>query len=427
MKRIILSLFLALVVHSCQEPADHNVKLAEADATTVGFKTDFESSLDEFIGTALADTIIPHGTFLVAKDNKLVYFKSFGDQKPNDPLQNSDIYRLASMTKAVTCVAVMQLSERGLIGLDDPVSKYIPAFKNQVVLDEFNKADSTYTTVPTEKPVTIRNLLTHTSGIIYGSFNPGKLNAVYRKNDVYEGFSHESLSTEEWIDQLAQVPLAHQPGDRFSYGLSMDVLGRVIEIASGKKLDEYFSENIFQPAGMKDTYFYQPKYNHERIVPVQMKVDGQYVDGSQLGFDIFTSYPKTSGRGFFAGGSGLSGTALDYAYFIQDLVEGGNDLLSEAALGEMTRDQLPEVINDYENYPKGSDGSFALGFQLYQDKETKTSPKSPGTYEWSGYFNTKFFIDPKQQLIFVGMTQINAFQHNNFWEEMYTLIYKGLE
>ena len=427
MKKSLLLFFLTLLLFGCQEPTLSNVKLEQAEPTSVGFNADFEQYLDEYVSQALTDTIIPHGTFLVAKNNKVVYFKSFGDQKPNDALQNDDIFRLASMTKAITAVSIMQLAEKGIIALDDPASKYLPAFENQLVLDEMDMSDSTYTTVRVEKNVTIRNLLTHTSGIVYGSFNPGELDALYRKNDVYEGFSLEDKSTEEWINDLARVPLAHQPGARFSYGLSMDVLGRIIEVASGKRLDQYFQENIFNPAGMTDTYFYQPDTNHDRIVPVYMKVQGQYVDGSKLGFDLFTSYPSTSGRDFFAGGSGLSGTALDYAMFMQELVQGGGSLLSEASVKEMSRDQLPDVINDYENYPKNPNEGFSLGFTVYQDKPTKKSPKSPGTYEWGGFFNTKFFIDPQEQLIFVGMTQINAFQHNDFWDGLYELIYEGLK
>lgn len=242
--------------------------------------------------------------------------------------------------------------------------------------------------------------------------------AVYEKFDMNVGFSHESWSTEEWINRLAEVPLAHQPGARFSYGLNMDVLGRVVEVVSGQKLNTYFKENIFEPAGMTDTYFYQPEANHERIIPVQMKVNGTYISEDELGLAPMTDYPKTSGRDVFAGGAGLSGTSMDYAKLIQELVEGG-----EETVAEMTRDQLPDVLDDIRFNPFQRDGSFALGFQLYQDKESKVSFKSPGTYEWGGYFNTKFFIDPEEQLVFVGMTQINSFEHNDFWNDLYDLIY----
>lgn len=421
-----LLLAFVLFATSCTvSNTENEVWLSSDTPQNQGFSTSFEANLDNHILSAVDNATIPGGTFLIAKGGHVVYHKSFGSVA-GEEVENNDIYRLASMTKAVTSVAIMQLVENGKIDLDDPVSKYISSFENQVVLDEFDPKDSTYTTVPVEKPVTIRNLMTHTSGIVYGSFNPGKLMAVYEQFDMNVGFSHPEWTTEEWIDKLGQVPHAHQPGARFSYGLNMDVMGRIVEVVSGQKLNTYFKENIFDVVGMEDTYFYLPESKFDRLLPVSQKVNGNFMPDSALGLGVFTDYPKQGPRDFFAGGAGLSSTSLDYARFIQTLVEDGGELLGEEAMNEMTKNQLPMVINDYENYPKGSDGGFALGFQLYEDKPTKKSPKSPGTYEWSGYFNTKFFIDPQEEMIFVGLTQVNAFQGESFWNELYELIYGNL-
>lgn len=427
MKSKLLGLVLFIVLLSCQ-PEKENQKdwLSQVEPTEVGFSANFANALDGYIQAAVNDTTIPGGTFLVARKGHIVYEKSHGEIAGRD-YKNDDIYRLASMTKAVTSVAIMQLVEQGKVNLDAPIYEYIPAFENQVVLDEFDPADSSFTTVPVEKPVTVRNLMTHTSGIVYGSFNPGKLMAVYQKFDMNVGFSHDEWSTEEWINRLAEVPLAFQPGTKFAYGLNMDVMGRIVEVVSGQKLDAYFKEHIFDVVGMPDTYFYLPETKFSRLAPVAIKVNGAYQSASTLGMGAMVDYPKQGPRDFFAGGAGLSSSIIDYAKFIETLVEGGGKLLGEDALAEMTKDQLPIVINDYENYPKGNDGSFALGFQLYQDKPTKTSPKSPGTYEWSGYFNTQFFIDPQEQIVFVGMTQISGFQGGNFWNGMYELIYNNIE
>ncbi len=425
MKTRIFSLLLLLVIYGCQ-PATQEVKLSSAAPTSVGFSEEFEQKLDQHIQNGVDNSLIPGGTFLIAKDGKTVYHKSFG-AVDNQVINNSGIYRIASMTKAFTSVAIMQLVEDGKVDLDAPVYEYIPSFKDQVVLDTFNPADSSYTTVPVEKPVTVRNLMTHTSGIVYGSFNPGKLMAVYEKFSMNVGFSHPTWTTEEWIDKLAKVPLAHQPGARFSYGLNMDVMGRIVEVVSGQKLNNYFKENIYDVVGLEDTYFYLPESKFDRLVPVSMKVNDAYMSTDQLGMSAGTDYPKQGPRDLFAGGAGMSSTAMDYAKFIETLVEGGGDLLGEEAMAEMTKNQLPMVINDYENYPKGSDGGFGLGFQVFEDLPTKKSPKSPGTYEWSGYFNTKFFIDPQEQMIFVGMTQVNGFRYANFWDEMYELIYSELK
>lgn len=385
------------------------------------------SQIDDHINQYMAEGKVPGGSFLIAKDGKIIYEKNFGfhTSKGETAYQSSDIYRLASMTKAVTCVATMQLVESGRISLDDPVYKYIPSFKNQVVLDDFNEADSSFTTVPVEKAVTIRNLLTHTSGIVYGSFNPGKLMAVYQKFDMNIGFSHPKWTTEEWIDKLAKVPLAHQPGKQFSYGLSMDVLGRIIEVVSGQSLDKYFQANIFDKAGMKDTHFYLPESKFDRLAPVYTKVQGKLMALDEIGAAAQASYPKEGPRNFFAGGAGLSGTTGDYARFINTLAQGGGKLLKPKTLAEMSRDQMPDVITDYKDNQSGS--GFALGFTVYKDSPNKKSPKSPGTYEWGGYFNTKFFIDPAEEMVFVGMTQVVPFNDNAFWEDMYKLIYKSVK
>ena len=248
-RNLLLALWVLVTIGACNQTPQESVSiLSPASATSVGMSNELEANLDELIERYIEEGKVPGGSFLVAKEGKIVYQKEFGfkTSKKEQPYQSDDIYRVASMTKAVTCVAIMQLFEQGKIDLDDPVHKYIPTFKNQVVLDTFNPADSSFTTVPVEKDVTIRNLLTHTSGIVYGSFNPGKLMAVYEKFDMNVGFSHPTWTTEEWIDKLAKVPLAHQPGDRFSYGLNMDVLGRVIEVVSGQKLNAYFKEKYFR-------------------------------------------------------------------------------------------------------------------------------------------------------------------------------------
>lgn len=385
------------------------------------------SQIDDHIKQYISEGKVPGGTFMIVKDNKIIYEKNFGfhTSMGEVPYQSGDIYRLASMTKAVTCVATMQLVEQGKINLDDPVYKYIPSFKDQVVLDDFNAADSSFTTAPVEKAVTIRNLLTHTSGIVYGSFNPGKLMAVYEKFDMNVGFSHQKWTTEEWIDKLAKVPLAHQPGKQFSYGLSMDVLGRVIEVVSGQTLDKYFQQNIFTKAGMKDTHFYLPASKFDRLAPVYTKVQNKLMALEEIGAAAQASYPKEGPRNFFAGGAGLSGTTGDYARFINTLAQGGGRLLKPETLAEMSRDQMPDVITGYEDNQSGS--GFALGFTVYKDSPNKKSPKSPGTYEWGGYFNTKFFIDPAQKMVFVGMTQIVPFSDNAFWEDMYKLIYESID
>lgn len=424
MKKLFSFLLILIVLTNCQQKAEW---LSSAQPNEVGFSADKVAEIESYIEKAIDEQVIPGGTFVLAKNGRTVLNKSFGQVSEERAYQNDDIYRIASMTKAVTTVAIMQLVYQQDLNLDDPVYKYLPEYGDMTVLDEFNPEDSTYTTVNTERPITVRHLLTHTSGIVYGSFNPGKLMAVYEQFDMNIGFSHPEWSTKEWINKLAKVPLAHQPGDRFSYGLNMDVLGHLIEEVTSTPLDVYFKKYIFDPIGMDDTYFYMPENKFSRLTPVLTKVDGEFKDVEDLGMSAMVDYPTQGPRNFFAGGAGLVSTAMDYTKFIETLVEGGGVLLAEEMMPIMLEDQMPLVINDYENYPKGNDGSFCLGFTLYQDKATKKSPKSPGTYEWGGYFNTKFFIDPTEQMVFTGMTQMANFNGGGFWDGLYDLIYQGVK
>ncbi len=431
MKRFYLVLILAtFFLISCLPESS---VLTESSPEMAGMNSEKIELINNHIQTYINDNKVPGGVFLIARKGKIVYYENFGNKNAGDePYQKDDIFRIASMTKAITTTGIMQLYEQGKLGLDDPVYKFIPAFNDQVVLDQFNEADSSYTTVPVERPVTIRQLLTHTSGIAYGGFNPGKIMAVYEKFDMNSvGLSHESWTTEEFINRLAKVPLAFQPGERFLYGLNMDVMGRIIEVVSGKPLDEYFSENIFKPLGLKDTYFYLPKEKQSRLVPVYQQTKEGFElapQGNGLGG---SNYPLRSGLSHFAGGGGLSSTALDYATFIQALVNNGNyngyQLLSRKTIEVITSDQLITQNANKKGISQTPGITFGLGFMLYTDQAKGVNSKSVGTYEWSGYFNTQFFIDPEEELVFVGMTQIVPFAHGDFWDRMFAMIYASIE
>lgn len=427
----LLILFFTLGIVA-QEPVAGFLTGTPQDA---GISPERLQRLDDLIGKYIDEGKIPGGVFLVARYGQLVYYKSAGYRSADkkEMYQKDDIFRIASMTKAVTSVAVMQLYEQGLLGLDDPVYKYIPAFKETQVLDTFNEADSSYTTVPAQTPVTIRHLLTHTSGITYGDFNPGKLMAVYKKNGMLGvGLSHNSWTTEEFINRLAKVPLAFQPGERFLYGLNMDVLGRVVEVVSGEKLADYFRNHIFEPLGMTDTWFYLPKEKQPRLVPVySFKQDGSLAMASQNNLAPGLDYPQKADNHHYAGGGGLSSTAPDYARFIQALLNqgalNGNRILGRKTIETMTSDQLIRLNAEGKGISRRPGESFCLGFGLLTAAGEGISSKSAGTYEWAGYFNTKFFIDPHESLIFVGMTQVSPFPHGEFWDRLTAAIYGAIE
>ena len=434
--RIRLIAFILLVITQfpvwAQGPS--NV-LTEGSSELVGVSEKRLQLLDQFIQDYVNKGYIPGGVFLVARDNQIVYNKTFGFRSTDKkmPYKKDDIFRICSMTKAITTAAIMQLYEEGKLGLDDAVQDYIPAFKKTQVLDTFNEKDSSYTTVPVKSPITLRHLLTHTSGIAYGDFYPGKIMAVYKKNNMLGvGLSHPTWNTEEFINRLAAVPLAFQPGDHFMYGLNMDVLGRVIEVVSGEKLSDYFRKHIFEPLGMKDTYFYLPKEKQSRLVPIygyDANNKLEIIVSSELSGNI--DYPKNTDIGHYAGGGGLSSTAMDYAIFIQSLLNNGiyngKRILSRKTIEVMTADEMITLNQQGKGISPRPGDTFCLGFGLRTDQGKGINSKSPGTYEWGGYFTTKFWIDPKEDLIFVGMMQINNFQHGEFYDRLAAILYSAIE
>ncbi len=416
------------------KPKESSLPLTQVPSIEAGFSEDRLARADSLIVQYIANLRLPGGVFLVARHGKIAYYKSFGYRSLNfwEEYQNDDIFRIASMTKAVTTVGIMQLYEQGRLGLDDPVHHYIPAFKSTGVLNQFNPADSSFTTVAPQRQMTIRHLLTHTSGIVYGDFENNEIRAIYQKLDMLGvGLSHNSWTTEQFIDKLAQVPLMFHPGERYNYGLNMDVLGRVIEVISGLSLRDYFQQHLFDPLGMVDTHFYLPKEKYDRLVPVYAQTDDGTVMKQDDGLVRLLDYPKRKDRGHYAGGGGLSSTAMDYARFIQALVNhgeyNGHRILGRKTIELMTADQFVALNKKGAGISQIPGSTFCLGFGLITEEANGLNSKSPGTYEWGGYFSTKFFIDPQEELIFVGMTQITPFKHGEFYDRLTAIIYGAIE
>ncbi|WP_235296317.1 serine hydrolase domain-containing protein [Portibacter marinus] len=385
--------------------------------------------LDQHIMNFIDDGHLPGGVFMISKNGEIVYSKSFGKRATNEAYAENDIFRLASMTKAITTVAILQLYENGRILLDDPLHYYFPEFKNAQIATSINNEDSTYTLKPSSKPITIRHLLTHTSGITYGVFKGGAIQAMYDEFGANGfGLSHDELSTTEMIQSLAKVPLIFEPGDRYSYGLNMEVLGGVIEKVTAMSLEAYVQKNILEPLEMYDTGYIIAEEKHERIVPVYTFDDqGQLI----LSEDESLNYPMAIGRNHFAGGGGMSGTAADYMKLTLALLNNGEwngkRILSRKAIEVMTSDQMIMLNMEGKGFSKTPGITYGLGFQLKTEAGQAASMKSPGTFEWGGYFNTKFFIDPEEQLTFVGMTQVVPFPRGDFWEKAYSIVYSSLK
>ncbi len=385
--------------------------------------------IDDHINKFIREGHLPGGVFLAARRGEIIYSKTLGNSSPGKVYKEDDIFRLASMTKAITTVSIMQLVERGLIRLDDPVFYYIPEFSNAMIADNMNPLDSTYVLKPAKNRITIRHLLTHTSGITYGVFQGGAVQAMYEEYGANAfGLSHDSISTREMAQKIAKVPLLFEPGSAYSYGLNMDILGYVVEVVSGKTLGDYVAENITGPLEMKDTHFYLPKELHDRLVPVYtLDEEKSLIINKDPGW----AYPKSNKKVNYAGGGGMSGTASDYLKFIQCLLDNGKykgrQIISRNSIELIASDQMIKLNQSGKGYSKTPGLTYGLGFSLITEKGRGNSYKSPGTFEWGGMFNTKFFIDPEEKLVFVGMTQVLPFIRQDFWDKLYAILYSSLE
>ncbi len=321
----ILAFVAGLVASTAQTKSmNKSATLAEAQPESVGVSTERLVRIDKMCEEAVAEGNLPGIVSLVARNGKIVLWKAYGmaDNANGRKLKRDDIFRIASQTKAITSTAVMMLWEEGKFRLDDPISKYIPEFKNPQVLKTFRYSDTTWTTEPAKTEITIRNLLSHTSGIGYGMIDGDeRFKMIYQKAGIIDVFTTKDVTIEENIKKLAKLPLHHSPGENFTYSEGLDVLGYFIEIVSGMSFDQFLQKHIFDPLGMDDTRFYLPKNKSDRLVTVQQKVDGAWGKFPETFYD--TDYPIKGARTYFAGGAGLSSTAKDYAVFLQMYLNGG--------------------------------------------------------------------------------------------------------
>jgi len=371
--------------------------------------------IDELITKDIEENKIPGAVVLVGNEKEIVFQRAYGTKNPetNEKYKVDDIFRIASMTKAITSIAVLKLWEDGKIGLDDPIEKYIPEFKNVEILESFSKEDTSYTSIARIKKITIRQLLTHTSGIGYGFIDGNQsIKAIYHKKKqsfMKNGvlcFCDEDVTIGQTIENLADVPLHHEPGERFTYGIGLDVLGYMIEIISGKKLDKFFRDEIFTPLEMNDTYFYLPSNKETRLVPVLSKKDNEWVIFEDDRFNV--NYPVEGKKKFFAGGCGLSSTVQDYYKFLTVFLNDGN-YKGKSFISKQTNDLI------YQNQLPESFGlGVGLAFGIVLEKDLKNGGTgSEGTISWGGYWNTIFFADPKDKFIGLIYKQTQNIQDNS--------------
>jgi CubicO group peptidase (beta-lactamase class C family) len=353
---------------------------------------------------------------LLARNGVLVELDSAGyaDREAAAPMRSGTLFRLASMTKAVTSVAAMMLVEDGKLLLSDPVARYIPAFRRmQVIVVPGADSARPVTQVRANRQITIRDLLTHRSGIIYGFGDDGPLGDGYRAAKISDGIAGPDMRTmAENVERLAGQPLRFQPGSRWEYGLNTDVLGRVVEVASGQTLAAFMQERIFGPLGMTETTFRVPDAKLGRLaVPYMPDSTGKLVaiaaeaQPFAAGRLVLGGKPWRGSETFFSGGAGLIGTGGDYLRFLQMLANGGElggiRLLSRKTVELMTSNHTADLTGN----PLGPGAGFGLGFHVLSDPGAAGQYGSPGTYSWGGIYGTDFWVDPRERLVGIVMIQ----------------------
>ena len=392
-----------------------------------GFSSDRLKRLDNEMNAWVQKGWFNGGVALVIRNGKTAYYQASGynDLETKSAMQKEAIFRIASQTKAITSVAMMMLFEEGKLLLDDPVSKYLPAFKKQQVLDKFTATDTTYTTVASKGEITIRQLLTHTSGLGYAQIGSAEANAIYEKSKLTAGIGVQDDDLLAAMNRLAKLPLMHQPGEKWTYGLNSDLLGCLVEVISGMTLNDFFRTRIFEPLGMKDTYFLIPAEKASRLVNMYREDSiGQLVKAlpNLLNGPVGVNYPLVSST-YYSGGAGLSSTIYDYAVFLQMLlnngVYNGKRLLSRNTVRIMTMNQIGDIAY------RGDD-RFGLGFQISTEKSSGKNLAQAGTYGWGGAFATSYWVDPKEKMVILFYRQLRSTTHGDVVEKFRSLVYQAI-
>ena len=363
----------------------------------LGISKERIAKIDAMLEAAIQTDEVPGLVAMIVKDGKIVYqtAKGFADVGDGKKMEKNSIFRIASQTKAITSTAILMLYEEGKIRLDDPISKYIPEFANPQVLNSFRYADTTYTSKPSTKVITIRHLLTHTSGLGYGVIDGDeRMKMIYHKAGVIDLFTTQKITIGESVKRLAKLPLHHEPGAKYTYSEGLDVLGYLVEIISGKPFDVFLKERIFDPLGMNDTRFYLNEAQGTRLVDVHTYQGGKWQEYPTTFYD--PAYPKTGAKTFFSGGAGLSSTAEDYAKFLQMYLNGGVyngiRLLSSVTIAMAMQNQVGDLWN--------WDRHYGLAFGVVNDRGVALGGMgTKGTFDWGGYFNTQYFADPNHKII----------------------------
>lgn len=395
---------------------------------TVGLSSERLERIGKVVQRNIDDKRISGAVTLVIRHGQVAWFKAQGmqDREAAKAMRPDTIFRICSMSKPITSVAVMMLYEEGRFMLEDPISKYLPEFKNPKVLVKPAGGGAPYT-IPATREITIRDLLRHTSGLTY-NWN-ADLGPLYEKANVAHGLLPFDGTIGDSVERLSKLPLLFNPGERWEYSLSVDVLGRLVEVVSGMPFDQFLRTRVFEPLGMKDTYFFPPENKLDRLATAYTYYPDKGLNRfpetpiTEGSFTYSADYPYNGPKKLFSGGAGLNSTAADYARFCQMMLEGGKlanvRLLSRKSIELMTHDQLGKI-------PANEDMGFGLGFGIAGVKAPLAELGTTGEFNWGGFFYTAFSVDPKEQMIVIFMGQLHPTGDLELDRQVHELAYQAI-
>lgn len=400
---------------------------------TAGFSPEGLARLDAFARRLVDEGRVAGAVVLLERGGTPMHFEAYGwhDLEARRPLERDALFRICSMSKIVTSVAALMLFEEGHFLLDDPVAHYLSEFADpRVLADPSAPAGGEPVLVAAQRPITVRHLLTHTSGIAYGFLAPPTLGELYARAGISDGLAQTAHDLAENVRRIAAQPLLHQPGEGFSYGLSTDVLGRLVEVVSGQDLGSFLWERLFLPLGMRDTGFTVDGAGKQRLAKVYRRDRGEtlqvleervHVEGPLV---FSPSYPYDGSHRNRSGGAGLVTSAADFARFCRMLASGGR-LDGVRVLGRKTVELL---ASDHIGALEASQGrAFGLGLGLAADPGRSGAIATQGTWSWDGFYTTRFWIDPREDLVGVILTQTFPYNSERVLDRLQAAAYQALE
>lgn len=423
---------LALSLLSCRSTSP-----TTATPSSVGMSEDRLEAVRDQLETLVEDGKIAGGVALVARRGQVVRLDAVGtaDVENRLPMTPDTLFRICSMTKPITSVGVLMLVEDGKISLDDRISTHIPSLRDmQVAVPVEQDGVALWRLEPARREITIRDLLTHTTGVTYRFWGHDHFTGLYEEAGVSDGLAETAGTMADNVARLAKVPLMFHPGERWEYGLNTDILGHLIEVVSGQTLDAFLRERVFAPLGMRDTGFRVPPEKATRLAAVyrphgeEQTIERLPAGEVRTGAAVHSaSYPLDRDSQFFSGGAGLVSTAPDYFRFLQMLLDGGRAgetrLLRAETVAEMTKDHLGDLEIAFDTHGDG----FGLGVGVVTPRAADRGLGSVGTFSWGGFYHTYFWVDPQEELIGIVLTQLYPWDHLSLWSDFRTSVYEALD